>query len=93
MRQEAQAAQEALAAEAQNVLEENLEGAAEDPEPVKEPAPFEPSGKEIPDLPPLDGSATPLAPVDESTGMSLPVILATAGGAIGLCAAAFIFLL
>jgi hypothetical protein len=60
---------------------------------VEEPEPFEPTGKEIPDLPPLDGSAPPLAPVDESSGMSLPVILATAGGAIGLCAAAFIFLL
>ena len=60
---------------------------------MEEPEPFEPTGKEIPDLPPLDGSAPPLAPVDESSGMSLPVILATAGGAIGLCAAAFIFLL
>ena len=60
---------------------------------MEEPEPFEPTGKELPDLPPLDGSATPLAPVDGSSGMSLPVILATAGGAIGLCAAAFIFLL
>jgi hypothetical protein len=60
---------------------------------VEEPEPFEPTGKEIPDLPPLDGSATPLAPVNESSGMNIPLILATAGGAIGLCAAAIIILL
>ncbi|MFL2948832.1 MAG: hypothetical protein ACJZ40_00395, partial [Candidatus Poseidoniaceae archaeon] len=52
-----------------------------------------PAEKELPDLPPLDGSATPLQPVEEPSGLNIPVILAASGGVIGLCAAAFVFIL
>ena len=44
------------------------------------------------ELPPLDGSA-PLPPVQEASGINIPVVLAATGGALGLCAAAFFFIL
>jgi len=51
-----------------------------------------PVDKELPELPPLDGSA-PLPPVQEASGINIPVVLAATGGALGLCAAAFFFIL
>lgn len=102
-RDAAEAAKESLAAEVERAqsLQQVPEAYDSLPEPIQDDpveAPiaaeeFDPSSqKDLPDLPPLDGSA-PLAPTNGSSGPSMTTILVGTGGVLALGAAAFVFLL
>jgi uncharacterized membrane protein YqiK len=90
-RLEAQQAKMQAEAEAETLREQEA-AEAERLRAEEEAAAAEPVDKELPELPPLDGSA-PLPPVQETSGINIPVVLAATGGALGLCAAAFFFIL
>ena len=90
-RLEAQQAQEALAAEAERARAE-AEAEAEAAEVAEDPEPFDiPTEKELPDL--NAASTAPIAPVENTSAITLPMIVAASGGAIALGVAAFVFLL
>ena len=64
--------------------------------PAETPSFDEPEGdveKEVPALPPLDGSAQPLTPTTPPSKFGMVQVIGVATGAIGAVAAVFIFLL